>query len=86
MSSLFVTFRILFPELHMTDQLLKGGGVDIQTELITVSPQKIVHVPHGSSKFRERTSGYKRGDGKLRPSDGGTVGTSLSDCIFSGLT
>lgn len=41
----FVTFKLLFLEPHITEQLLKGGGiVDIQIELITFSTQKIVCV------------------------------------------
>lgn len=90
----FVTFKLLFPEPHITEQLLKGGRVvDIQIELITFSTQKILYVPNRSIKFREKVLGDKEEKNKagaLLMEEHSlchelTPGTSLSDCVLSGL-
>lgn len=64
----FVTFKLLFPEPHITEQLLKGGGVvDIQIELITFSTQKISYV----TNKQQSTLGQK-GKSRLRQDLGST--------------
>lgn len=64
----FVTFKLLFPEPHITEQLLKDGGVvDIQIELITFSTQKISYV----TNKQQSTLGQK-GKSRLRQDLGST--------------